>query len=78
MGNCARVPNWFVWFETAHCGAKVVPIARSLGATIDNIIYGATGRGILTNCYLLQFYKFLDINYSLQYFDRIPLVHVVS
>jgi len=22
VGNCARVPNWFVWFGTAYCGAK--------------------------------------------------------
>jgi len=34
----ARVPNWSVWFGTTYCGAK----GRSLGATIDNIIYGAT------------------------------------
>ena len=76
VGNCARAYliglcdlEPLLWRERSS-----VPIARSSSLGI----YGGTGRGILTNCYLLQFYKFLDINYSLRYFDRIPLVHVVS
>ena len=68
VGNCVRA------YLIGLCGleprtvarkGKCIPIARSLGATIDYIIYGATGRDILTNCYLLQFYKFLDINNTL-------------